>query len=118
MGTGYGHEPPYPTPRDGDFVPYREFDALARRFDRLESKQVGEALVRLEERQQQQGIQLAELRISCTQIDAKVGGLQEAETKRVALKLGTKGLIAFIVGLVGLAGTIVGIVVALLGGGG
>lgn len=116
MGSGY-HEPPYPTGRDGDFVPYREFDALARRFDRFESKQFGETMVRVEERQLAQSGQITDLRLAMQSMATDIATLKDAETKRVALKLGTKGLVAFIVGLVGLAGTIVGIIVALVGGG-
>lgn len=119
MGTGsYGHEPPYPRAGDGDYVPYREFDQLARRVERIETKGIGESLVRIEERQQTQTSQLSRQDLLLAQLDTRVAELQKAETQRLALRLGTKGLIATIVGLVGLTGTVVGIVVALLGGGG
>lgn len=117
MGSGI-HEPPYPRGGDGDFVTTREFEQLARRVERIETKQIGESLVRVEERQQNQATMLAEMKLTQQQMAHDISTLKDAETKRVALKLGTKGLIAFIVGLVGLAGTIVGIIVALASGGG
>jgi hypothetical protein len=117
MGSGYRGDSPYPGPRDGDYVPYREFEQLARRVERIETKQIGESLVRIEERQQTQRDLQADMGRDIAEIKGDVADLKDAETKRVALKLGTKGLVAFIIGLVGLAGTIVGIVVALLGGG-
>jgi hypothetical protein len=113
-----GHESPYPRGPIPDFVPYREFEALVRRFERLEARSLGESITRLEERQQAQGLQLAKLEVLVASIDANVEALQKAETQRLGFRLGTKGVIAVAAAIVGILGGIIGAVLALAGLGG
>lgn len=117
MGSGY-HDPPYPGPRDGDYVPYREFEALVRRFERLETRQLGEAITRLEERQQAQNVQLGKIEVTLASVEARAEALQKAETQRLGFRLGTKGVIAVTGAIVAIFGGIVGTVIAILSSGG
>lgn len=111
-------ESPYPRGPTPDYVPYREFEAFVRRFERLETKQLGETIARLEERQQTQSVQLGKLEVLVTAIDNNVEALQKAETQRIGFRLGTKGLIGVAAGLVAIFGGIVAAVLALAGLGG
>jgi len=112
------HEPPYPRGPLPDFVPYREFEALVRRFERLETRQLGEAITRLEERQQAQSVQLGKMELVLASVEARAEALQVAETQRLGFRLGTKGVIAVAAAIVGIFGGIIGAVLALAGLGG
>lgn len=115
MGT---QEPPYPRGPTPDYVPYREFEALVRRFERLETRQLGEAITRLEERQQAQSVQLGKIELTLASVEARAEALQQAETQRLGFRLGTKGIIAVSAAIVGIFGGIIGTIVAILGTGG
>lgn len=106
-------ESPYPRGPMPDYTPYREFEALARRFEQFERKQVGETLARLEERQLVHNDRLGKLEITIASIDMNVEQLQKSEMARAGFRLGTKELVVMLGVVVGMAGTIVAIIVAI-----
>lgn len=105
---------PYPRGPTPDFVPYREFEALARRFEQFERKQVGETLARLEERQQVQNDRLGKVELTVASIDMNLEQLQKSETARAGFRLGSKELVVMMVTVIGGVGSVVAIVVAIL----
>lgn len=108
--NGQSHDPPYPA--GGDAVPYREFAQLSRRVDMLEQRAIGETLVRLEERQANQGQRLGSLEQAVHTMASQVDRIEKAETQRAGFRLGTKELLLAIGAFVTIIGTIVAVVVA------
>jgi tetrahydromethanopterin S-methyltransferase subunit G len=110
-------ETPYPrsTP---DFVPYREFEQLMRRVGYIEQKQIGEAIVRLEERMHVTGDRVTRIEQSVASIDHNLEQLQKAETTRAGFRLGTKELVIMVGVVVTILGTIIAAAVAVVSLGG
>jgi hypothetical protein len=104
-------EPPYPrsTP---DFVPYREFEQLARRVGFIEQKAIGEAIVRLEERQNVLVSRIGQVEVTLSKVDTNVEQLQKSEMARAGFRLGTKELVVMMGVVIGMIGTVVAVVVA------
>lgn len=110
--NGGEREPPYPS--GSDFVPYREFLQWTDRVKLMEQRQIGETLVRLEERQNQQGQRLAAVESTVVRIDENVEKLQSSETQRAGFRIGTKELVLMLGATVAILGTIITAAVAIL----